>query len=58
MSGKDVISVLQENGWSWVRQEGSHVTMQKNGISCPVPLHKELKRGTLGSIKRIVSQAE
>lgn len=58
MSGADVISMLEDNGWIQDRQKGSHVTMKKNNVSCPVPLHKELKQGTLGSIKRIVAQVD
>jgi predicted RNA binding protein YcfA (HicA-like mRNA interferase family) len=58
MSGTEVVSMLKDNDWVKVRQAGSHVIMQKNGISCPVPLHKELKKGTLASIRRIVAQAD
>jgi predicted RNA binding protein YcfA (HicA-like mRNA interferase family) len=39
-----------------VRQRGSHVIMQKRtdeeSVSVPVPLHDELRRGTLQSIIR------
>jgi predicted RNA binding protein YcfA (HicA-like mRNA interferase family) len=38
-----------------IRQRGSHVIMQKSGnptVTVPVPMHKELKIGTLLSIIR------
>ena len=39
-----------------VRQRGSHVAMQKTDdagtVTVPVPMHDELKRGTLRSIIR------
>jgi predicted RNA binding protein YcfA (HicA-like mRNA interferase family) len=47
---------LERAGWKNVRQSGSHVIMRKEGHpSVPVPLHRELKRGTL---KGILRQAE
>lgn len=56
LSGKDVCKVLNDNGFEAIRQKGSHVIMQKRltdtTITVPVPLHKELKRGTLASIIR------
>jgi len=52
VSGAEVVRVLERLGFRVVRQRGSHV-MLRNGISrCVVPLHRELKRGTLGGILR------
>lgn len=52
LSGKDVVKILvKEFGFESIRQTGSHVTLRKfvNGkkIVTIVPLHKELKIGTL-----------
>ena len=59
MSGKEVVKLLEKNGWEFERQLGtSHMIYKKYGISCPVPDHKEIAKGTLGNIKRIVKQAE
>jgi len=48
--------LLEQHGFSAIRQKGSHRVMQKqskNGtITVPVPMHKDLKPGTLGSIIR------
>ena len=56
LSGKEVCDILQRYGFQNVRQKGSHVIMQKetetSTISVPVPMHKELKMGTLMSIIR------
>ncbi|MBE3133627.1 MAG: type II toxin-antitoxin system HicA family toxin [Acidobacteria bacterium] len=56
MSGRDVCRILVAHGFVEVRQRGSHVLMQRREagttISVPVPLHPELKLGTLASIIR------
>ena len=35
-----------------MRQKGSHVILQRAGVGCVVPLHKEVKTGTLAGIIR------
>jgi predicted RNA binding protein YcfA (HicA-like mRNA interferase family) len=56
MSGRDACDILQEQGFSCVRQKGSHRIMQKRlpetTITVPVPDHSELRTGTLLSIIR------
>ena len=56
LSGNEVCRILQENGFKLVRQRGSHASMQKtvpgSTVTVPVPLHHELKIGTLLSIIR------
>ncbi|MFZ4674190.1 MAG: type II toxin-antitoxin system HicA family toxin [Nodosilinea sp.] len=56
LSGKEVCKVLEQYGFTQVRQKGSHVVMQKRTsettITVPVPDHKQLKTGTLLSIIR------
>lgn len=55
-SGAQVCVLLERNGFKVVRQRGSHRVMQsKNNEgtrTVPVPMHKDLKPGTLGSIIR------
>jgi len=55
-SGKEVCDILILHGFEQVRQKGSHVIMQKrtpnSTVTVPIPLHKELKVGTLRSIIR------
>lgn len=53
LSGKQLITVLERNGFAVVRQRGSHVRLKHaDGRSTTVPLHKELDRGTLRGILR------
>ena len=56
VSGKDVVKALFKIGFEHVRTKGSHAILNKqteNGkITIPVPLHKELAKGTLKSIMR------
>lgn len=54
VSGAQLIDVLQKLGWEAVRQRGSHVRLrrQDRAVSLVVPLHRELKRGTLNGILR------
>ena len=50
ISGKDCCKALTKLGYSEVRQRGSHVVMRRGESGCVVPLHKELKAGTLSGI--------
>jgi predicted RNA binding protein YcfA (HicA-like mRNA interferase family) len=53
LSGKQVIEILNGNGFEAIRQRGSHVRMRHpDGRRTTVPLHKELDRGTLRAIIR------
>lgn len=54
ISSKEAIRSLERLGFEQIRQTGSHVVMKKETeegeIGCVVPLHRELKVGTLSSI--------
>jgi predicted RNA binding protein YcfA (HicA-like mRNA interferase family) len=50
LSGQDLINALKKAGFKWVRQKGSHVSLQKGKYCTVVPLHDELARGTLLAI--------
>jgi predicted RNA binding protein YcfA (HicA-like mRNA interferase family) len=52
LAGRDIIRVLGRLGYVEVAQSGSHVKLRRAGISCVVPLHREVKRGTLAGILR------
>lgn len=56
LSGAEVIKILKNFGFIAIRQKGSHVALEKimhsEKIHCTVPLHKELKIGTLSGILR------
>ena len=59
VSGKEVIKALSKIGFVHVRTKGSHAILNKQTdkgkITIPVPLHKEVAKGTL---KSIMNQAE
>lgn len=54
ISSREVIRALECLGFEQVRQTGSHVVMKKETeegeIGCVVPMHRELKVGTLSAI--------
>ncbi|MBI2208377.1 type II toxin-antitoxin system HicA family toxin [Candidatus Woesearchaeota archaeon] len=56
LSGKDIIKVLSKIGFEHVRTKGSHAILnkqtEKGKVTVPVPLHKELAKGTLKSIMK------
>jgi predicted RNA binding protein YcfA (HicA-like mRNA interferase family) len=54
ISSKEAIRALERLGFEQVRQTGSHVVMkqqtEEGEIGCVVPMHRELKVGTLSGI--------
>jgi predicted RNA binding protein YcfA (HicA-like mRNA interferase family) len=50
IGGAECIKVLQRLGFLVARQRGSHVVMRRNDRGCVVPLHRELKVGTLHGV--------
>ncbi len=54
VSGQQLVVALHKVGWETVRQRGSHVRLKHPGrdMALVVPLHRELKRGTLAAILR------
>lgn len=55
LSGKEVCKILSKFGFIFIRQKGSHAILKKDGnptLLVVVPMHPEIKRGTLSSILR------
>jgi len=56
LSGDQACRILESQGFTKVRQRGSHCIMQKRTgevtNTVPVPLHSQLRRGTLAGIIR------
>jgi predicted RNA binding protein YcfA (HicA-like mRNA interferase family) len=52
LSGQRLVKALERAGWQVARQRGSHVRLRHpdRRASLTVPLHRELKRGTLSGI--------
>lgn len=57
ISGKELIKILCKNSFVVVRQKGSHIRLEKNTpegtIKITVPVHSELKKGTLHQIIKV-----
>jgi len=47
ISGEDLVKYLAKQGFEITRQTSSHVVVQKEWRIFSVPLHRELKKGTL-----------
>ncbi len=47
LSGKELIKILEREGFQIVRQKGSHVSLRKDEFRTVIPLHSELSKGTL-----------
>ena len=49
-----MVKALEVEGWEVVRQRGSHVRLRRadRRIALVVPLHRELKKGTVAGILR------
>lgn len=60
VSGAQALKALQQLGFEKVRQTGSHVIARRGATGCVIPMHAELKVGTLAGLLRQagVSQEE
>ena len=58
--GAEVVRALERLGFAKLRQSGSHVIMRRESKGCVVPMHAEVKVGTLAGVLRQaeVSQEE
>jgi predicted RNA binding protein YcfA (HicA-like mRNA interferase family) len=52
LSSAAIVKALERLGFEQVRQRGSHIVLRRGASGCVVPLHREVKRGTLGGIIR------
>ena len=52
VSGAAVIRALERLGFEKTRQSGSHVIMRRGSKGCVVPMHSEVKVGTLAGVLR------
>ncbi len=52
VSGAEVVRALERLGFTQVRQSGSHVMMRRESRGCIVPMHSEVKTGTLAGVLR------
>jgi len=52
VSGAEIQRALERLGFQKVRQSGSHVVMKRDSKGCVVPMHSEVKIGTLAGLLR------
>ena len=52
VSGTEALRALERLGFEKVRQKGGHVVMRRGAKGCAIPLHSELKVGTLAGLLR------
>jgi predicted RNA binding protein YcfA (HicA-like mRNA interferase family) len=52
LSGAEIVRALEKMGFVNARQKGSHVIMKRGAVGCVVPLHREVKIGTLAGLLR------
>jgi predicted RNA binding protein YcfA (HicA-like mRNA interferase family) len=57
VSGREAVKALERLGFRQTRQRGSHVVMVRETphgkMGCVVPMHREIKIGTLKGILRL-----
>ena len=51
-SGAAIVKALERLGFVKIRQSGSHVIMRRGTKGCVVPMHGEVKVGTLAGLLR------
>ena len=52
LSGAEIQRTLERLGFQKARQSGSHVVMKRGSKGCVVPMHNEVKIGTLAGLLR------
>ncbi len=52
VSGAEIVRAFERLGFAKVRQSGSHFIMRRESKGCVVPLHAEVKAGTLAVVLR------
>ena len=52
VSGAEIVRTLERLGFTKLRQSGSHVILRRDTKGCVVPLHAEVKVGTLAGVLR------
>lgn len=52
LSGAEVMRALEKLGFEQLRQRGSHVILRRGSAPAVVPLHREVRVGTLNGILR------
>ena len=52
VSGAEALRAFQRLGFEKVRQRGSHVVVKRGSVGCVIPMHSQIKIGTLSGLLR------
>jgi len=52
VSGREAVRAFERLGFVQLRQKGSHLIMRRGAVGCVIPMHREIKIGTLTGILR------
>ncbi len=52
LTGAEVVRALEKLGFEQTMQRGSHLVMKRGPSGCVVPLHRQVKVGTLAGVLR------
>lgn len=52
VSGREAVRALEKMGFVQLRQKGSHLIIRRGAVGCVIPMHREIKIGTLTGILR------
>lgn len=55
MKSSELHQLIRKNGWSVVRQRGSHVIYEKDGKMVSVPFHGSKEMGT-GIVRKFIRE--
>lgn len=50
LSGREVVRGLTRLGFEEISQRGSHIKLRRGSATAIVPNHREVRKGTLGTI--------
>jgi predicted RNA binding protein YcfA (HicA-like mRNA interferase family) len=58
LSGKELLRLYLDAGWTVLRQKGSHVRVVKGSEHETIPMHRELRRGTEHDLLKRLKETE
>ena len=56
LSGQKLLKMFLKNGWTKLRQNGSHQIICKGNVYETIPMHKELKKGLEKKLLKILEE--
>jgi predicted RNA binding protein YcfA (HicA-like mRNA interferase family) len=58
VSGREARKALERLGFSFLRQHGSHAILRRGNQGCVVPMHREIRPGTLRGVLKQAGVSE